>query len=201
MNHTEIIARARWELTRFVRLSFVKFGLFGWILLVCTLIILFLFIQKSHVLHTVHDLQKKQDETQQNSSVNLIEAGSEDGRVQLKAFQDILLPYDNIPNAVQDMIQLAEEQDLSIAHGDYKPQLDIQGGYLRYQMVLPVTGNIRSIHKYIQNVLVAQKTLALESIKFKREQVDDGEIEARIQWVLFTRLPANNNTNYDNVRE
>lgn len=200
-NPTLLIERVRWEVIRGVRLSFIKYGIFGWMLFFCTLAISFLLLQKSHASQTVHDLQQRQNESQNSSSVNLTQPNSEDGRIRLQEFQQLLLPYDDIPNAIQDMLQLASQQDLTIVRGDYKPQADIQGNFLRYQMVLPVTGDIQSINKYIQNVLIAQKTLALQSIKFKRERANVGQIEARIQWVLFTRLPPNIQSNHDNIKQ
>jgi hypothetical protein len=38
-------------------------------------------------------------------------------------------------------------------------------------------------------VLASQRTLALESVQFKRQGIDSSEVEARIQWTLMTQLP------------
>jgi hypothetical protein len=60
---------------------------------------------------------------------------------------------------------------------------------LRYRMTLPVKGDAQAIHQFMAAALKAHKTLALDAVQFKRERIESGEIEARIQWVLLTRLP------------
>ena len=201
ISFTKLIARARWELVSGWRLFFNKYGLFGCVVVVCAAIIFLLLIQKSQASNDVDILQQKQFNLQKNYSDAPIEVNRVDGHIQIKAFQQFLLPYNRIPSAVKDMLQLASKQGLTNLRGDYKAQVDSQGEFLRYQMVIPVTGNIHSINKYIQHVLVAHKTLALENIKFKRERADVGKIEARIQWVLFTRLPTDDDQKNINFNE
>lgn len=114
----------------------------------------------------------------------------DDGRARLRAFEDFLLPHDDIPVVVQDLLRLAESEGLSIQRGEYRPQVDAAGGFVRYRMSLPVQGAAPSIHRFIQSSLRKQKALALESVQFRRESIEVSQIEARIQWVLLTRLPA-----------
>lgn len=122
-----------------------------------------------------------------------------DGRTGLREFENYLLPHEEIPRVVQDVLRLAEKEGLSIQRGQYRPQVDAAGGFLRYRMSLPVQGPAPAIHRFIQSALRTQKTLALDSIQFKRERIQFNNIEVRIQWVVMARLP-NPTTTTPNAR-
>lgn len=113
-----------------------------------------------------------------------------DGRGRLNAFEKMLLPHEDIPVLVQDILQLAENQGLSVQRGDYRPQIDVTGNFLRYGMSLPIRGDASAINRFIQAALGAHPALIVESVRFKREMIASKDIEARVQWVVLTRLPA-----------
>jgi len=115
--------------------------------------------------------------------------GERDGRARLKAFDDYLLPHDDIPTVVQDLLNEAEDLRLVLARGDYRAQPDLQGGFMRYRMSLPVKGDAPTVLKLMQSALQSHKTLALESVQFKRARIESTDVEVRLQWVLLTRLP------------
>ena len=77
-----------------------------------------------------------------------------------------------------------------LAKGDYKSQVDVNGQFFQYSMTFPVQGDAQSIERFILAALAQHKTLALESVQFKRERIESKELEAKIQWTLFTQLPA-----------
>src|SRR5438105_6316159 len=116
-------------------------------------------------------------------------AESSDSRARLLEFEAFLLPHEDIPLVVQDLIALAESDGLILPRGDYRPQIDTQAAYLRYRITFPVKGDPQHIHHFMQAVLGAHRTLALEAVQFKRERIESNQIEARIQWALLTRLP------------
>jgi hypothetical protein len=110
-------------------------------------------------------------------------------RQRLLLFEQYLLPYQDIPFALQDLLRLAEEKGLTIRHAEYRTQIEPRGGFMRYRISLPVQGASEIVNRYIYEALLAQKNLALESVQLKRENLDTPDLEARIQWVLLTRLP------------
>ena len=87
-------------------------------------------------------------------------------------------------------IALAAANGLVLKRGTYRPQPEPQGGYLRYRMTLPVTGQATAIQQFIKAALKAQRSLSLESVQFKRERGESSVVEAHIQWSLLTRLPS-----------
>jgi hypothetical protein len=108
----------------------------------------------------------------------------------LDDFQRYLLPHEDIPDALRDLITLAQRQQLTLARGEYKSQVDLRGQFLRYQMTLPVQGDAQAIERFILAALAQHKTLALESVQFKRERIESKDLEAKIQWTLLTKLPS-----------
>lgn len=122
-------------------------------------------------------------------------------RDRLRQFESLLLAHDDIPAVVEDVLRRAEDEGLLIQRGDYRPQVDLQGGFMRYRMSLPVAGKPESIHRFIQSALVAHRSLALESIHFGRERMEAGQIEARLQWSLLTRMPVVPNNGAPEGRE
>ena len=119
----------------------------------------------------------------------LMPASADGSRQRVKLFDQQLLPHADIPTALQDLFNLAEDEQLVIARGDYRPQLDTQGGFLRYRMSLPVKGEARAVLRFLHKALRTQKALALESVQFKREHAGASEVEARLQLALLVQLP------------
>jgi Tfp pilus assembly protein PilO len=124
-----------------------------------------------------------------------------DARSRLRQFEGYLTKHEDIPVVVEDVLRRAEDEGLSIQRGDYRPQIDGPGGFLRYRMNLPVTGKPDAIHRFIQAALAAHRSLALESIHFGRERMESGQIEARLQWTLFTGLPAGQHSDVPGAKE
>jgi len=113
-----------------------------------------------------------------------------DGRARLAEFDAYLPRHDEIPATLAALFNLAQREGLSIARGEYKAEADGPGRFLRYRMTLPVQGDAAAVRRFMLAALQAHKTLALESVQFKRERSGAAEVDARIQWVLLLRLPG-----------
>jgi hypothetical protein len=111
-------------------------------------------------------------------------------RAPLQAFEDFLIPHDEIPDVVQSLMALARSEHLELVRGEYKQQDVTLGGFMRYQMFLPVKGDAQAIYHFMNRALRAHQTLALNTIQFKREGIESKEVEAQIHWVLITHLPG-----------
>jgi hypothetical protein len=108
---------------------------------------------------------------------------------ELERFQAYLLPHEDIPEVLSLMIGLAANEGLQLAKGEYKIQVDARGKFVRYRMSFPVQGDATKIEQFIHKALAQHKTLALEAVQFKRERIDAAAVEAKMDWVLMTKLP------------
>lgn len=114
----------------------------------------------------------------------------DDDRARLAAFDFYVAAHEDIPTVLQDLLQAAEAQGLTIARGDYRAQADNVGRFVRYRMNMPVKGDSAAVRRFIAAGLQQNKSLALESIQIGRERIESREVQARIQWSLLARLPT-----------
>jgi hypothetical protein len=103
------------------------------------------------------------------------------------AFHAYLPPHDTIPDLLKDMVHVAQQNGITLAKAEYKPLADTKAGFLRYQITLPVKADFAKVQSFIINALQTLPTLTLESVAFKRDQIETGDIEARIQFALLVR--------------
>lgn len=108
----------------------------------------------------------------------------------LDAFYAALPAAEEIPATVARLIGLAEEQKLLLLSAEYRATPDLPGRYLRYRIVLPVSGDASAVQEFMLAALREHRALALESVTFKRERIEARNVEARIQFALITRAPT-----------
>ena len=103
------------------------------------------------------------------------------------AFFDHLPAHDTIPDQLKELVRVAQQNNIHLAKAEYKPERDGNAGFLRYRITLPVTADFANVQSFLITALQTLPTLTLESVAFKREQIEAGEVEARIQFVLLVR--------------
>lgn len=189
------LTQAGWEVARYRRTFTRRFGRWGWSMMLCGTIGIGAWVSLLSLENTSRLLQEPLANSNKVLSPALTQEplGSSplaEDRLRLLAFEDHLLDHDDIPVVVQDLLNLAEDQGLSMQRGDYRAYVDPVGGFLRYRMTLPIKGDATSIYRFMRLALQKQRNLALSSVQFKRERIDSSEIEANIHWVILTRLPA-----------
>ena len=107
----------------------------------------------------------------------------------LAAFHAYLPAHDSIPEQLKTLLEVAQQSGVTLAKADYKPQEDGNATFLRYQITLPVKAEYAQLQAFIVDALQALPTLTLDSVLFKREQIEAGEIDARIQFILLVKKP------------
>ncbi|NVI80146.1 type 4a pilus biogenesis protein PilO [Janthinobacterium sp. BJB401] len=105
----------------------------------------------------------------------------------LAAFHAYLPAHDSIPDQLKALLEVAQKSGVTLAKADYKPQEDGNTAFLRYQITLPVRAEYAQLQTFIVDALQALPTLTLDSVLFKREQIEAGEIDARIQFILLVK--------------
>lgn len=105
----------------------------------------------------------------------------------LAAFLAYLPAHDSIPEQLKALLEVAQKSGVTLAKADYKPQEDGNTAFLRYQITLPVKAEYAQLQTFIVDALQTLPTLTLDSVLFKREQIEAGEIDARIQFILLVK--------------
>jgi hypothetical protein len=183
-----VAARAGWEIRRSMSNMRRSFGGLGILTLVCVLVSLGAWIACQRQIAVSQRIATRLGAaTDGPAASRSVEAS--DSRARLLEFEAFLLPHEDIPVVVQDLIALAESDGLILRRGDYRPQSDTQAAYLRSRITLPLKGDPQHVHHFMLAALGAHRTLALEAVQFKRERIESNQIEARIQWALLTHLP------------
>ena len=107
----------------------------------------------------------------------------------LAAFHAYLPAHDSIPEQLKTLLEVAQKSGVTLAKADYKPQEDGTAPFLRYQITLPVRAEYAQLQAFLVDALQELPTLTLDSVLFKREQIEAGEIDARIQFILLVKKP------------
>jgi hypothetical protein len=103
----------------------------------------------------------------------------------LRRFEAQLLQAEQLPSTLEALMQEAHNEGITVQRGEYRAQWDAPGRFTRYQMSWPVKGAAPAVGRFVQAALLAHPNLALERIQFKRDNAEQGEIEARLQWSLL----------------
>ncbi len=193
----DFLPRLIWRLQNLGRRAWRHWGMVGLLLPTCALLALSAWHLEARQARVLAAAQAAADLTRTKSAaarVPLDVLARVDDRARLKAFEAILLPPDELPMVVQYLLDAADERGLALVRGEYRPQEDHQGGFLRYRMTLPVQGDAASIQHFVRSALQRHPALALESVEFTRERIDSGEVQAKIQWVVLARLSGGKTT-------
>jgi hypothetical protein len=187
LNSDLLLRRVTWSCKQWMRFVLRRFGVMGvsWGVITFMLMTLLTILVKQN--GQISMLQVPQDNGRELTGSDLPEALAV--ARDLNDFQKSLLRYGDIPDALRDLIVLAQKNNLVLSRGEYQMQIDQRGQFMRYQMVLPVRGQAPAVERFILEALLQHKTMALESVQFKREGASAKELEAKVQWVLMVQLP------------
>jgi hypothetical protein len=116
-----------------------------------------------------------------------VAAGPGGAARQLAAFYAYLPAHDTIPDLLKQLVGIAEKNGVTLAKADYKPQPEDNADFLRYQVTLPIKADYAKVQGFIVGALRGLPTLTLDSVTFKREQIETGDVEARVQFNLLVR--------------
>ena len=117
-------------------------------------------------------------------------SGAANPQIALAAFEHQLGGNDTAPLVVDDLLSRASKMAIQVQHGQYQPQADQQGGFIRYRMTLPLTGDAAAVNRFVFDSLRAHPALALEALHIKRQKAESATVDATVQFLLLRRLPT-----------
>lgn len=183
--------RLVWETRRRARLAYWRMGRLGLLAVACAGIVLLALgiLAHQHALRTELAERLAQERLFLSQGEQPIASNGTDARAKLQRFDAFLPAAGDIPLVLSQVLKAAQDEGLELARGDYAASLDPAGRFMRYRMTLPVVGRPEAIHKFMLAALKAHRSLALQSVVFRRERSNDQTVEASVQWVLFTHAP------------
>lgn len=108
---------------------------------------------------------------------------------ELKAYYAALPHEEERFVLVKRVLTAAEKHGVLPRQADYKLEPEALTKVVRYQMSLPLKGDFGKIQAFLIEVLNDNRSLAIDSLNVKRESVELGEVEARVQFsVLMAQL-------------
>jgi len=181
----DIAERGLWEAQRGGRLLLRRVGWISLVMVVAVMVVAPVWLQMERAAGRLVETRQALKALAADSASS---HGPTDSRQRLREFETYLLPYDHVPDTLQDIFRLAETEKLVLQRGEYKVEPDLRGEFMRYRMILPLKGDAQAIYRFMLAALQEHKTLALDSVQFKREQIGASVVEARVQWILLTRV-------------
>lgn len=103
----------------------------------------------------------------------------------LQIFYDFLPHSDTSSYWINELDKIAKENGVELNSSDYRLMMEKESRLVRYEIKLPVHGTYPQIRAFIASALLSVPTLALTDISIKRETVQIGQVEARLNMSLY----------------
>jgi len=105
----------------------------------------------------------------------------------LAGFYDVLGEKRYTEQQVKVLFDLAARHNLTLTQGEYKTAWDKASNVSTYQIVLPVKGPYGAIWQFSMDALRALPFAALDEVGFRRDNVSDTTVEARLRLTLYLK--------------
>jgi hypothetical protein len=138
---------------------------------------------ESNVQSLERKLQALRQQVANKSSLPVNSALSQ--QEQLRVFYQGFAPASQLPDTLQRIYHAASKQELLLETGEYTRLQTGNERLARFRVTLPVRGSFRQILAFLDAVLQEDPTVALENASFKRDKVDDEDLEAKLSFVVL----------------
>lgn len=106
-------------------------------------------------------------------------------------FLRILPDSDDIGEIRKNLHRLAEDNDIALAHVDYRSAPLAKSGFLRHEIAMQLSGDAQAIEMFAARALQAHAGLALSRVRVVRGTASGAAgLDVRLEWTLFARLTA-----------
>jgi hypothetical protein len=103
----------------------------------------------------------------------------------LQDFYDLLGETRYAEQQVKTLFAIAAKNGLTLNQADYKFAYDKNGMFHTYVISLPVRGPYAAIRPFCEQMLLAIPFASLDQIDFKRESVNNPNLEAKLRITLY----------------
>jgi Tfp pilus assembly protein PilO len=106
-------------------------------------------------------------------------------RSQLSNFYAFFPLTENVPELLARINRSANEHQLVLEKGEYRLARETDFRLARYQVTLPIHGDYGALRSFVNDVLEAVPSAALEELTMKRDNSEVPQLEGRVRFVLF----------------
>lgn len=106
-------------------------------------------------------------------------------RSQLANFYGFFPLAESVPELLGTIERAAQGNGLRLEKGEYRLTREADFPLARYQVTLPLRGSYGDVRGFVNDVLDAVPSAALEELTLKREVIGDPALEARVRFALF----------------
>jgi hypothetical protein len=103
----------------------------------------------------------------------------------LDRFYSVLAHDDQLERSVGRLFELARKSGVALAKADYRLATEKTGQYRTYQINLPMKASYPAILAFCDQVLAELPFASLDAVRFHRDNVGSGQIEATIRLTFF----------------
>lgn len=141
--------------------------------------------------------KKNELKTEQNNYQKVVNAPALNTQIDpdlenLKQLNERMYAQKDVGNLLQLIAQIAKAKNISLAQSEIQTIKDGYGGLQQMQVTLPVRTGYLEMRQFIQEVLRQLNGVSVDQIAIKRENVSQGQFEARIKLLLW--IDANKQT-------
>lgn len=116
-----------------------------------------------------------------------LESGAADN---LALFRSALGRQRDVEPGLRTLFGLAAKTGLVLRQGEYKRGVDRNAGLHTYQVNLPVKGSYAQVWQFALLALRALPHASLDDVSFRRDNIGDAQVEARLRFTLYLRDAA-----------
>lgn len=103
----------------------------------------------------------------------------------LQIFYDFLPRSDSSPYWISELDRIARDSGVELNSSNYRLTMEKESKLVRYEIQLPLRGTYPQIRAFIAGTLQAIPALALTDIIVRRETIQIGRVDARLNMYLY----------------
>ena len=103
----------------------------------------------------------------------------------LARFYAVLGQQRHAEQQVKQLFDLAAKNGLLLAQGEYKSGYDKASRVATWQVTLPLKGSYAAVWQFALQALRAMPFASLDELSFRREQIADTDLEARLRLTFY----------------
>lgn len=100
-------------------------------------------------------------------------------------FTDTLGHAERTEHYIKAIFAIARHHAVALPEGEYRVGSSPQGGFLTYEVTLPVKGAYPALQAFCEDVLLELPFASLDAIAFRREAVATDGVEAKVRFTLY----------------